>query len=357
MILLCFDFRAVPEGNRDSLAPVNRYILNCATPKPYVKFADNAFLCFHQGDELSQPHTLCFLRCNGLCHRIVEQYSNVSISHIRADEIDTNRNFFFWGKGLLDLKQKKITYPYFFISRDIADTIIQQLAQNKIHLIYGGRVSGKSYLLADVYSKIRDRTVIFLDGKSRLSEKAFTHVLEGKNTVVLLDIGAINRDQFERILLCAENIHKNGCNFVICVNSNDSDMHGIIKWKIKQNPYINNYLLRYTLSNKFREDTEIDKINKLMPPVNLPQYSHKRTLLDQLIYTEKMLKAKGQYSSIRLKISSSKQLALLIILAIKESIYSSEIVNFAFHRMCTHSEKQVLNRAIPFLLKVHPQWR
>lgn len=278
----------------------------------------------------------------------LEQYSNVSISHIRADEIDTNRNFFFWGKGLLDLKQKKITYPYFFISRDIADTIIQQLAQNKIHLIYGGRVSGKSYLLADVYSKIRDRTVIFLDGKSRLSEKAFTHVLEGKNTVVLLDIGAINRDQFERILLCAENIHKNGCNFVICVNANDSDMHGIIKWKIKQNPYINNYLLRYTLSNKFREDTEIDKINKLMPPVNLPQYSHKRTLLDQLIYTEKILKAKGQYSSIRLKISSSKQLALLIILAIKESIYSSEIVNFALDQEIVEAAK----RYAPFIERI-----
>ena len=71
LILLCFDFRAVPEGDRDYLAPANRYILNRAAPKSYVKFADNAFLCFHQGDELSQPHTLCFFRYNGFCHRIV----------------------------------------------------------------------------------------------------------------------------------------------------------------------------------------------------------------------------------------------------------------------------------------------
>ena len=305
-------------------------------------------VCFDSYDAMYALLFTAWEESTHIADEDLEQYSNVSISQIRADAIDTNRNFFFWGKGLLDLKQKKVTYPYFFISRDITDTIIQQLAQNKIHLIYGGRVSGKSYLLADVYSKIRDRSVIFLDGKSRLSEKAFAHLLECKNTVVLLDIGAINRDQFEKILLSAENVHKNGCNFVVCVNANDSDMHGIIKWKIKQNPYINNYLLRYTLSNKFQENTEIDKINKLMPPVNLPQYSHKRTLLDQLIYTEKMLKAKGQYSSIRLKISSAKQLALLIILAIKESIYSSEIVNFALDQEIVEAAK----RYVPFIERI-----
>ena len=305
-------------------------------------------VCFNSYDAMYTFLFTAWEESTHIADEELEQYSNVSISQIRADEIDTNRNYFFWGKGLLDLKQKKVTYPYFFISRDVTDTIIQQLAQNKIHLIYGGRVSGKSYLLADVYSKIRDRTVIFLDGKSRLSEKAFAHLLESKNTVVLLDIGAINRDQFEKILLSAEDIHKNGCNFVVCVNANDSDMHGIIKWKIKQAPYINNYLLRYTLSSKFQENTEIDKINKLMPPVNLPQYSHKRTLLDQLIYTEKVLKAKGQYSSIRLKISSTKQLALLIILAIKESIYSSEIVNFALDQEIVEAAK----RYVPFIERI-----
>ena len=269
----------------------------------------------------------------------LEQYSNVSICQIRADKINENRNFFFWGKSLLDLKQKKIIYPYFFISRDITDTVIKQLDKNKIHLIYGVRVSGKSYLLADVYSKIRDRTVIFLDGKSRLSESAFIHLLESKNTVFLLDIGSINRDQFEKILSSAENINKNSCSIVICINANDSDMHGIIKWKIKQNSSIKNYLLSDTLNNKFQY-TEIAKINKLMPSVNLPQYSYKRTLLDQLIYTEKMLKAKGQYSSIQLKISSTKQLALLIILAIKEKIYSSEVVNFALDQEIIETVKQ-----------------
>lgn len=129
-------------------------------------------VCFDSYDAMYKFLFAAWEESTHIADEELEQYSNVSISHIRANEIDTNRNFFFWGKGLLDLKQRRITYPYFFISRDITDTIIQQLAQNKIHLIYGGRVSGKSYLLADVYSKIRDRTVIFLDGKSRLSENA-----------------------------------------------------------------------------------------------------------------------------------------------------------------------------------------
>lgn len=278
----------------------------------------------------------------------LEQYSNVSISRIKADEVDKNREFFFWGKGLLDLKGKKITYPYYFISRNVTETIINQLTQNKIHLVYGSRVSGKSYLLADVYSKIRDRAVIFLDGKSRLSEKAFSRLLDCKNTVVLLDIGAISREQFEKILLYSDYINKNKCNFVICINANDSDIHGIIKWKVKQNPYINSFVLRYTLNNKFEKGSEVDSINKIMPSINLPPYSYKRTLLDQLIYTEKMLKSKGRYSNIHLKINSSKQLVLLIILAIKESIYSSEIVNFALDQEIVEASK----RYIPFIERI-----
>lgn len=305
-------------------------------------------VCFDSYDSMYVFLSAVWEESTHIADEELEQYSNVSISYIKADEVDKNRNFFFWGKGLLNLKEKKITYPYYFISRDVTDTIIQKLTQNKIHLVYGSRVSGKSYLLADVCSKIRDRSVIFLDGKSRLSEKAFSRLLESTNKVVLLDIGAINRDQFEIILLYAKNIHKNKCNFVVCVNANDSDMHGIIKWKIKQNPYITDFILRYTLSNKFSEKSEIVKINKLMPPVNLPQYSHNRTLLDQLIYTEKMLKAKGQYSSIRLKISSPKQLALLIILAVKESIYSTEIVNFALDQEIVEASK----RYTPFIERI-----
>lgn len=274
--------------------------------------------------------------------------SNVSISRIKADEVDKNREFFFWGKGLLDLKGKKITYPYYFISRNVTETIINQLTQNKIHLVYGSRVSGKSYLLADVYSKIRDRAVIFLDGKSRLSEKAFSRLLDCKNTVVLLDIGAISREQFEKILLYSDYINKNKCNFVICINANDSDIHGIIKWKVNQNPYINSFVLRYTLNNKFEKGSEVDSINKIMPSIKLPPYSYKRTLLDQLIYTEKMLKSKGRYSNIHLKINSSKQLVLLIILAIKESIYSSEIVNFALDQEIVEASK----RYIPFIERI-----
>lgn len=305
-------------------------------------------VCFDSFDAMYVFLSSVWEESSHIADEELEQYSNVSISQIKADEVDTNRNFFFWGKGLLDLKEKKITYPYYFISRDITSTIMLQLTQNKVHLVYGSRVSGKSYLLADLCSKIRDRAVIYLDGKSRLSENAFSRLLGNKNTAVLLDIGSLNRDQFEKILLYSESIHKNESNFIICINANDSDINGIIKWKIRENPYINKFILRYTLSNKFKKETEIEKINMLLPPINLPLYSYKRTLLDQLIYAEKMLKAKGQYSSTHLKVNSTKQLALLIILAIKESIYSAEIVNFSLDQEIVEASK----RYTPFIERV-----
>ena len=52
-------------------------------------------------------------------------------------------------------------------------------------------------------------------------------------------------------------------------------------------------------------------------------------MLDQLIYGEQITQKKGKYSNKRIKIGTFKQLALLILLAIKEKLYSSDIINYS----------------------------
>lgn len=92
-------------------------------------------------------------------------------------------------------------------------------------------------------------------------------------------------------------------------------------------------------------DNEIPAINELLPAINLPTYNNKRTLLDQLVYVEKILKKRGQYSNIKIKIDNEKQLALLIMLAVKEHLYSSDVVNFALDEEISVSVK----RYAPFI--------
>lgn len=279
------------------------------------------------------------------------KHNQFSMSFLKGTEIEKNQNYFLWGKGLFDLKNQIITYPYYFISRNIKETIIKNTNKNKVHLIYGSRLSGKSYFLADLYRSIRDREVFYFDGKSRITQTALEKLIEKKGIISLFDIGTIGRGQFEYILQKAQTININRSNIIINVNYNDSDTLGIVKWKLKQNIIQTTDILTYSLNNKFidnKKAEELKKINKLLPTVHLPPCTSRRTLLDQLIYTENILKKKGKFSTQHIIIKTSKQLALLIVLAIKEKIFSLEIINFSFDLEIV----EALKRYDPFIERV-----
>lgn len=286
-------------------------------------------VCFENYDEMYTILERAWKESTEIQKDELSEYSTISIEYIKGTNKELNRNYYLWGKRLYDVKNCVIRYPYYFISRNVTDKIIESMKENKIHLIYGSAVSGKSYLLADLYRKIKDREVFYLDGRSRISETALVDLIERNNIIVLFDTGTISREQFEFLLQNAKQINNNKNNFVIIVNLNDSDMLGIIKWKLKQSIIQRSDIKRYDLMNKMN-DKELKNINKLLPMLNLPPYNKKRNMLDQLLYTENELKIKGKFSIEHIKVKSNKELALLIVLAIREKLYSSDIVNFAF---------------------------
>jgi len=308
-------------------------------------------VCFQTFEEMYHFLLDAWCESTKIQENELTKHTQLNMSFLKGTEIEKNQNYFLWGKGLCDLKNQLITYPYFFISRNIKESIIANTSKNKVHLIYGSRLSGKSYLIADLYKTIRDREVFYFDGKSRITQTALENLIVKKDIISLFDIGTIERDQFEYILQNAQKININHSNFIINVNYNDSDTLGIVKWKLKQNIIQSTDILTYTLDNKFvnnKKADELKEINKLLPTVSLPPYTFKRTLLDQLIYTEKLLKKKGKFSTKHIKIQTSKQLALLIVLAIKEKIYSLEIINFSFDVEIV----EALKRYEPFIERI-----
>lgn len=273
----------------------------------------------------------------------IESYESIRLRYLKSTERDQNHDYFFWGKGLLNSKSLEMSYPYYFISRAITVNIIKNLHENRIHLISGRRISGKSYLLAGLYREIRDRRVCFFDGKSRLSDAAICKLLKYENSVILLDNGALSREQFETVLESGKTIHENGCNFIICINNNDSDTNGIIKYKLEKGLVDEADILNYKIGNRFRNTKtalEVDKINQLFPAVNLPPYSESRTILDQHIYAERELKTKSKFAKDRIRITHYKQLALLLVLAIKEKMFSLDVINLALDQEIAEAIKK-----------------
>lgn len=295
----------------------------------YKTYGITDIVCFDSYDAMYHLLMEAWNEAEKIQSSDLELYNRIKIDYITAKEITENQDYFLWNKILYDLKKRTIRIPYYFISRNISQDLLNNIPKNKVHLIYGSRVSGKSYLLVDLYKTIRDRQVFYFDGRSRITQKALEELLLSNHIVALFDVGTLERGQFEYILQNARNITANYNNIIINVNNNDSDTLGIVKWKLNQHIIDSSDIITYNLNNRFKAKDEMLQINKVYPLVNLPPYNEKRNILDQLIYAEQLLQKKGKYSSKRIQIENYKQLALLILLAIKEKLYSSDIINYS----------------------------
>lgn len=276
----------------------------------------------------------------------IVEYEGFSMKYLQATQGKKNYEYFFWGKGLL--KEKQFTYPFFFISRYLTSIIINNLEKNTIHIINGGRVSGKSYILADIYSRIRDRRVCFFDGKVKISNAALKKLFGYQNAVCIFDTASIEREQFKTILEHINLIHENKSNFIICINANDRDLKGIIQIKRNENA-IFNMLEIYDLNNKLNLDSEEKDINGRLPLVNLPAYSKKQTILNYIIKSEYILNQKSCFTaSHNVSIKTLKELIFCIVLATKEKMTTLDAIKFDLEEEAL----RVKNKYTPFIEKI-----
>ncbi|MBQ7673754.1 MAG: SIR2 family protein [Alphaproteobacteria bacterium] len=262
----------------------------------------------------------------------VFRYAMTKEFFLSANEVTENQRFFYNESGLYDSVNRVITYPYFFIKRNTTKFIEKNLNQCIIHLLYGPHFSGESYVLADLVRSIHDRPVYYFDGKMRISDGALTKLIQQTNIVALFDIGTVDREQFEVILKKSGEIHTNNNNFVIALHNNDSDTLGIVKWKLKENILRRENIKNYYLLNTFANGdhyTELTEINSKMPLVGLPPYVRGASLLDHLLKACETFEVIGKYVFIPKLFEPFKELIFMIVLGIKEKIYSSEIIGFS----------------------------
>lgn len=278
----------------------------------------------------------------------LSQFSHIGLINLDASQKEKNQNYYLWGKGLLSEKKKELIIPYYFISRAVTKKIIMNLPLNKVHFLVGGHISGKTYLLADLYRTIRDRTVYYFSSKSKLSNRALDSLLHSRGIVVLLDTNALTRDQLELIVTNCDLIKQNENNVIVAINKNDSDSFGLVKWKLRQGIIQDGDIIRYSIDNRFSLD-ELTTINKYLPAIDLTVFLPDRTILDQLIYEESVSSKSGRFTQHKLKIADTAELSLLIVIAIKEKLSSLEIVQFGFEEILG----QALKKYSPFIEKTN----
>lgn len=264
-------------------------------------------------------------------HDQLDGYKSFQKVNVPFEDKELNQEYFFWGKCQISIKERKVYYPYFDIRRNLLLKIMRNFLLNKVHILYGKKYSGKSYLLCGLYKEITDREVYLFDGRNRLSDSSVDNILEKKEIIALFDAGTLSRSQFEKILCSSKKINENHSDFVIVLNSNDTDTYGLITWKLREGVIDPTDILSYTIKNKLEvsgDENELEKINVLMPKINLPVFEEKRTFLDQIEYASASLHRKNKFSYIRIAPENERELALLIIFAIQGKAYSSDIIRY-----------------------------
>lgn len=290
----------------------------------YKSFGITDIIYFDSFDNMYDSLLDIWIESTKISEDELENYQNIPIRTLSKNP-DDNASYFYYCKNLNDLKKQTISIPYFSIKRTVCKEILENIKLHKIHIIHGPAVSGKSYLLINIYQGIQDRQKLFFDSRVRINAIAFRNLTEMKNAVMIFDVGALSREQIDLLLLNSDTISNNNSDVVLALNTRDNDISGLIKLRIKESSLNYNNLIEYELDNKLDTD-EIDLINNLLPYVDLPIFQKKYSIIDNLIRANQIMNKKGKFEYVPLPTMNYKELALLIVLATKEKIYSLDII-------------------------------
>lgn len=260
----------------------------------------------------------------------LSQFCNFSLSRLTQE--DDNSDYFYYGKALLNLTEHKITYPFYFIERDIIATIDKSLDNYSVILVEGSSLSGKSYLLAALYEYEKKSKVYYFDSRNRIRASSFETLMQAENCILLFDIGSLERNQFDQILSSIDKIRERNLRIIVILSYDKSDMFGLVKLKIKNKEVESNYIDTINIKKSFSHK-EIEMINELLPKVDIPVFFEKKTILDNVISIHKSME-KGRYHDIKLKINDYKELVSLIILFTKERITKLDQIRFGIEMEC-----------------------
>lgn len=225
--------------------------------------------------------------------------------------------------------------PFFFISRTVSEDIIRELKnESPVHIIYGHRISGKTFCLVDILEIIKDKTRYFFPSNTKINDRELDKLFKVENSLFLFDTNCLEPDQIFRITKETKYFTKNNNYIVIVINS--SDRNGLDLMTKSQ----------FYGATEVKNIVPIDELkilNEKLQSNNLPTFisreSKKKnvfnyyTILDNLcMIANKFSNINGTFNLPDLSIySSEKELAMLILLATQQSLSSYDLFYFDLH--------------------------
>lgn len=324
------------QGNQTA-----RYI--CVTQKPsvldelkYEKYGITHCITFDSYDSIYDELYSVGIEAQKINVDDLAHYRKFGVRKLPSD-YENNKSFLLFGKSLIG-KDHTITLPYYFITREESTTIINNFTAHSLQLLIGSRCSGKSYILADIASKIRDRDVFYFETKDRLSDQAFEQLLCRENSLILADNAALSNDQFEIMLDNLSILEQRRINVVIAANKNNRDFSSILKLYELQGRISSEKIPQISIASTFSPE-ELAQLNPLLTAIDAGIFSRHKTIVDNIIDVSNKLAEKNKYDKATPKCRNVRELASLIVLGIERKVYSSLATKLDLHQELLNQQK------------------
>lgn len=253
----------------------------------------------------------------------------------------------------------EIYKPSFVVERDIVQDVIEQLREHSpVHIIYGHRISGKTFCLFNLFEMIKDKTRYFFPTGTKISDSELEKLLKNNNCLFIFDTNCLDSEQMFRITREKRKLIANSNYVIIAVNSSDRNGLDLMTE--------NSFYGVSKVKNSF-SDSELQKLNKGLQLNNLPTFLNyekiyskykkriiltQRTILDNLYMIAEKFSTDARIFDLSniSKFSSVKDLALFILLATEQTLSGYDLFYF---NVQDESKKLVMELPIHFAINYY----
>ena len=218
----------------------------------------------------------------------------------------------------------KFILPSFFVRRDITKQIIENVnsANGYFHIIRGGRLSGKSYVLVYLLKEFQSRNTYYFPSNKQISDQCFEQLLSLKNAILIFDEHCLSHNQIKWITSKYQKLISSNSNQIIMAIDRSTGM--FTEHFLDRFPAMSEFVKIYLLPSEFN-DGEAKCFNAEFGKLGLLDYECGWSLLDYMlkIDDESTKKHRSALPNINL-IRDQKTLIAFILFANQESIPISQ---------------------------------
>lgn len=184
---------------------------------------------------------------------------------------------------------KQILLPSFFVRRRISQEIVANISsqKNNFHVLRGGRLSGKTYVLIDILRLLQAKTTYYFRSGREITSSFLQKLLTLENSIFLFDEHTLSYEQINTLTQdYLEILEKKHSHVVIVVDRSS----GIFtRHYYEAFPEMKNHISIYMLESKLEDDptcNEHENFNKGVGALGLPPKKANSTFLDYMFQIE-----------------------------------------------------------------------